>query len=767
MRGLSVAKNWERHLLRIEGERFEVREVFQPFEYVTDAVFITKQGQLACFLRIDPVPFECLDDDTVEHKTAMLVSALRNLDVSMALHQYVAKHGNPPLAGRMESARTAFLEERLPNLYSLDVFWAVVYDAEPAQSKKQTEIDAHIQIEARYLETVVSGLIESLSSTVVAKLLNSTDSFSTLTWLANYEPRLRGISARVPHDLDAQMTHSGVDCVGPLKVGNYYVRVLTIKNLPHGSTAFCLRDLYKIPCGMLLASEWKPLQMSAIHKGLKSQRRHYGHTKASITSRGVAVDGGVEERDLSLKDIQAKIERDGLYLGEFSLTVILYSEDPAMLRKAVADAHSVFQQLQGALVEQQGMAALVGWLGTIPGNGRYNIRRIQKIHNVNYGDLSFLFGAATGDVVNEHLGAESLVVLENFFGQPFHFNLHKGQVGHTVMLAKSGGGKTYFMNMLIDNAQKHGGKTFVLDILNGYRAITEALGGSYTQLGRGAGAVTINPFSLEPTKQNVSFLFSFVRLLVESDGGGLMTNYEILDMERNLWALYNSPRHLRRLGNLMVMPAVEERLARWITRQQLGEGEVEGQYAYLFDNVQDSLETSDFQTFNFPSMQKDHREALEALVFYIVHHVNRQVALEPERPKFVFMDEALEFLRHAETQRFICDGLMRYRHYNTSLILATQSLSHLEGTAAASIIEQCQTRVYGANPGIDVEEWARRLQLTATEARRITTLRPAKELLIQGQGVVTVNTDRERHLLYSGKGGAVLKKTQEEVREVA
>ena len=152
------------------------------------------------------------------------------------------------------------------------------------------------------------------------------------------------------------------------------MRVLTLKDLPASSSAFCLRDLYKIRCGMVITTEWIPISVSEVHKTLKTQRRHYGHTKSSVSSGGTMVDGGLEERDLSLMDVQRKIEKDGTYLGQWSLTVILYSEDPAVLRKAVADAHAVLQQRRGASGEQQGKGALVAWLATIPGNSKYSIR---------------------------------------------------------------------------------------------------------------------------------------------------------------------------------------------------------------------------------------------------------------------------------------------------------------------------------------------------------------------------------------------------------
>jgi type IV secretion system protein TrbE len=743
--------NWERHLLQVEGKRGEVRSLLAPSEFVTDRIFLTKQGHLGCLVRIAPIPFESLDDSDVEHRTAQFVASLRNLDSTMRVYQYVMKHGDPPIADRLPSARTAFLRENTARMFSMDTCWAIVHEVEQPGSSNQAEIDARIQLAAQYLTTVVSGFLASLTAVLKAELLHEDAAFAVLSWLVNYDPRLRNLGLKASHEVDWQMAHSAIDCAGPLKVGSYYVRVMTLKDLPSSSSAFCLRDLCKISCGMVIVTEWNPIKVSDVHRTLKTQRRHYGHTKASVSSGGTMVDGGLEERDLSLMDIQRKIEKDGTYLGEWSLTVILYSEDPAVLRKAVSEAHGVLQQRRGALVEQQGRSALVAWLAAIPGNANYSIRQ-SKIDNLNYGDLSFLFGADTGQKVNAHLGSESLVVLENLYGQPYHFNMHRGQVGHTVHFGKSGSGKTYFVNLIIHNIQKYPGvKTFIFDIMNGYQKITEELGGTYVQLGAGPRAATINPFSLPPTEDNLAFLLSFVRLLIESDGAEKLGNRELVDLARQIRLLYQMAPHLRRLASLLLIPAVGERLDRWVKRYHFGFEKSTGPYAYLFDNEIDSLEMGDFQAFNFPALQKDHPEALEALVFYIVNWVNRAVATGDRTPKFVFMDEALEFLRKEETRRFVSDGLMRWRHHNAALFIATQSLSHLEGTVAASVIEQCVTRVYSANPGIDVEEWSRRLQLTATEAQAIRRLRPAKELLIQGSGVVRVDADPVSHELYSGR----------------
>ena len=132
-----MAVNWERHLLRIEGKRGEVRALFPLSEFVTDHVFLTKEGELGCVIRVDPISFESLDDADLEHKTAMFVAALGNLDATMRVYQYVTKHGDPDLPVRVPSARTRFLEENKERLFSMETHWAVVYEVERPGNKNR------------------------------------------------------------------------------------------------------------------------------------------------------------------------------------------------------------------------------------------------------------------------------------------------------------------------------------------------------------------------------------------------------------------------------------------------------------------------------------------------------------------------------------------------------------------------------------------------------------------------------------------------------
>ncbi len=85
-----------------------------------------------------------------------------------------------------------------------------------------------------------------------------------------------------------------------------------------------------------------------------------------------------------------------------------------------------------------------------------------------------------------------------------------------LIFGAPGAGKSVTTNLLIDHSQKDGPQTFILDIGGSYKALTAKHGGSYLNMRFGEGRQTfrINPFSLDPTPDNLQFLFSFVLSLM-------------------------------------------------------------------------------------------------------------------------------------------------------------------------------------------------------------------------------------------------------------
>ena len=115
---------------------------------------------------------------------------------------------------------------------------------------------------------------------------------------------------------------------------------------------------------------------------------------------------------------------------------------------------------------------------------------------------------------------------------PYFLNLHNGEVAHTLILGMTGSGKSYLCNFLLQNAQKYAPLTFIFDIGGSFQSLTTIFGGSYLNVGQDTRDFTINPFSIAPNNENVQFLFSFFRVLIEGNEQRYRLDFK---EERRLW----------------------------------------------------------------------------------------------------------------------------------------------------------------------------------------------------------------------------------------
>ncbi len=198
-------------------------------------------------------------------------------------------------------------------------------------------------------------------------------------------------------------------------------------------------------------------------------------------------------------------------------------------------------------------------------------------------------------------------------------------------------------------------------------------------------------FSLEPTKDNLAFLFSFVRVLVEGRHYQ-MDSEELKDLNRAIADLYELAPETRRLATLArsVKRSYGKLLDEWVG---------DGRLAEYFDHVEDNLSVARFQTFDFEGM--DQSDVLEPLLFYILHRANASIYDRAQHaiPKLFVFDEAWRFFRNSTTKAYIHEALKTWRKRNGTMILATQSSNDLLREELLSVIaESCFTKMFSLTP---------------------------------------------------------------------
>ena len=741
------------------------------YGFWNETAFLTKSGDLGMVLRVPGVDYESLDHAEQEYAVKRLEAALKSFGPGFHIYQYMFKQNRPeipfahyddPVVETAIDQRRKLFESKRDDLYQIEIFYCILLEGarsktgvraalarslrDPAgafgelktqftSSSMKTLLRAQIEGDLGRLEQRVQAFIRQLSDFMQIEVLKQQGQFSFFRRLLNYDDwRIAG-KPQSTQFLDYQVVNSNIDAERDhLRVGDHVVRILTMKEAISETRPLVLDSLLKIPANFYVVTEWTPLETSKARKEVNKRRRHFNISKTGFVSQMGNDPSKTNQRDVLVDESkQADIENlgeclralgDGQQLGDFSFTIVLYGHSRQGLEQLVGAMTGVFTNADGNLFAET-YNQLNAYFATVPGNYALNLRKLYLL-NTNYADLSFLFTILPGEKVNSHLGTEYLAVLETDNSTPYYLNLHNGEVAHTLILGMTGSGKSYFANFILQNAQKYAPLTFIFDIGGSFQSLTTIFGGSYLNVGQEARDFTINPFSLPYGKDTLQFLFSFFRVLIEGSEQRYRLDFK---EERKLWdaiervyALEPEQRTVSNLSN--IIGELKDRLHRW-TRG--------GQYGFLFDNPQDTLSFSRFQTFNFAGWG-DAPEVLEPLLFYVLHRASNEI-IDPRKLstfKMFLLDEAWLFIKNETIRSYIVQAQKTWRKHNAAMILATQSIKELQESGMLQIVsESCPTKIFLANPEMDRDLYREAFHLNDTELDLIAGLVPPGQMLIR------------------------------------
>jgi type IV secretion system protein VirB4 len=629
----------------------------------------------------------------------------------------------------------------------------------------KTLLRSQIERDIACLDQRVQAFARQLADFMQIEVLDRQGQFRFFRRLLNFDDWRVAGKPQSTQFLDYQVVNSNIEAERDhLRVGDHIVRVLTMKEAITETRPLALDALLKIPANFRVITEWTPLAADKARKEVNKRRRHFNMSKTGFVSQMGNDATKTNPRDVLVDESkQADIENlgdclralgDGQSLGDFSLTIVLYGRSKAELEQLGAEFAGIFTNGDGSLFSET-YNQLNAYFATVPGNYALNLRKLYLL-NTNYADLSFLFTILPGEKTNAHLGTEYLAVLETDNSTPYFLNLHNGEVAHTLILGMTGSGKSYFCNFVLQNAQKYAPLTFIFDIGGSFQSLTTIFGGSYLNAGQEARDFTINPFSLPQTKENLQFLFSFFRVLIEGNEQRYRLDFK---EERRLWEaierMYMLEPTQRTVSNFTnIVGELKERLHRWARG---------GQYGFLFDNAEDTLSFSRFQTFNFHGWN-DAPEVLEPLLFYVLHRASNEIA-DPQKLatfKIFLLDEAWLFIKNETIRNYVVQAQKTWRKHNAAMILATQSIKELEESGMLAIVaESCPTKIFLANPEMNREVYREAFHLNDTELDLIGGLVPPGQMLIrkaQTSKKVQLNVDSVSHWMATNNARDNLKK---------
>lgn len=320
----------------------------------------------------------------------------------------------------------------------------------------------------------------------------------------------------------------------------------------------------------------------------------------------------------------------------------------------------------------------------------------------------------------------AVTILKTISKTPLYFNFHaskleedatnKRLLGNTAIIGQSGSGKTVLLGFLLAQAQKFKPTTVVFDKDRGMEIAIRAMGGRYLTFKPGRPS-SFNPFQLPPTQDNLTFLKQFVKKLAEA--GGEITHRDEEEINQAVISIMSSniDRSLRRLSFLLQFlpnprsshynahPSVHARLAKWCQN---------GDYGWLFDNPQDALDLSTHQIYGFDITEfLDNPETRTPVIMYLFYRTEGMIS--GQRFMYIF-DEFWKSLQDPYFEDLAKNKQKTIRKQNGIFVFATQEPSDaLESNIAKTLIQQCATYIFLANPKASYEDYTEGFKLTDAE----------------------------------------------------
>src|SRR6202162_396393 len=584
-----------RRLFKNYEETGSFNEQISPQGFVDSHLLPTKEGDLGAVLEVRGVDFECLDGGSLDGLTKRLESALKLFDEKFRVYQYIFKiniqgiphklYGNPVLDTAI-SNRIAYLASKADKLFSLSIYYVVLFEgfryqrrlgsillefpnhplrtlgelwASFSTRKKCVLLYGEISKGQAILHQKLRSFILQVSDFLPVRLLDKQEAFRVLYRTLNFSPLKVGL-ARLRYNtfLDTQLCDSFLECHrGHLRVDDYYVKVLTLKEPSAQSFPLIFKRLLEVEANYHVVTEWQKEDSGKTRQTIQAKRRHFHNTKRSFFSQlnmndastqDTLLDDSKEDQVRELGEGIKEIELHGDYFRKFSLTVVIYDLDLTKVERACADFYKVFSVHDAQLYEEK-YNLLNAFLAAVPGNHIFNLRSLYLL-NSNYADYSFLFTLHCGERQNPHLRQEYLAVLETNHHTPYFLNLHYRDAAHTMILGRTGAGKRFILTFFITDLQKYDPHTFIFDLGGSFESLTQLFGGSYVRVGRESEDFKINPFSLPPTKDNLDFLALFLKVLIQGTRVGELDPSIERDLFHQVENLYAVDPALRTLGVL-------------------------------------------------------------------------------------------------------------------------------------------------------------------------------------------------------------------------
>ncbi len=502
------------------------------------------------------------------------------------------------------------------------------------------------------------------------------------------------------------------------RIDNKYIHALTITGyLNTATTPGLIDEMSAYPLQYRWSNRFIPLGERTAEREMRRHQKNWNNKVKGFSGIIKEAISGKSSNKINIDALQMSEEitqaitinsNQSVRFGYWTSVIVMIHAELPILNQAGRALREYLEQ-NGFSCHLEELNGLEAWLGTIPGHGSSNSRRLF-LHSLNLAHILPLHSIWAGEYFSPKtslLPANSPPV---FYAAttgktPFRFHLDVDDIGHQIILGPTGSGKSTYLDFLIAQFLRYdAAQIFIFDKDCSHRALTLALNGHHYNLCESSPIFC--PLTDLDSDSAILRAVHFIENLV------LLQCGQLTPLMRN--AIHN--------GVLILAdPAHQANRNLTVLRSQIQNAEVRAALQYytidgpmkLLDSTEDSLQTSYLQTFEMNWLLTQKPDVYLPVLFYIFDRIDARlttVADHSLRPTLIILEEAWLYLSQPLFANKLKDWLKTLRKKNARVIFATQSLTDLYNPSqktlsdvSAVVLESCPTKVYLPNPHVESE----------------------------------------------------------------
>jgi len=515
-----------------------------------------------------------------------------------------------------------------------------------------------------------------------------------------------------------------------------FAAILAIQEYPTPTGPGMLDGLLSVPFEYIMGQSLTFLSKPAARGRMTRQRDR-------MINAGEVAASQVEGIGEALDDLAS----NRFALGTHSMAILVKGGSEKELKDNISQMGSILSDA-GIRWLREDTGAAGGFWSLLPANFSYRLR-MGDISSANFAGFTGFHNFPIGRLQGTQWG-EAVTMFKTDAGSPYYFSFHKvdeaemrgiakidpnhKELANTIVIGQSGAGKTVLGTFLLAQLQKYRlhpkqkitGVFFDKDL--GAAVAIRAMGGKYYPLKNGI-ATGWNPFKLDPTPQNITFVESLMRWFCMRNDQTLTPAQEkqLSDAVRSVFAAKPEIRRFRSI--LQFLPNTEigglnTRLERWC---------LDGPNAWLFDNESDNLNLTDYPIIGFDVTDfLENEETRTPTMMYLLHRID---SLFDGRKVPIFMDEFSKLLDDPAFESLSKNKLVTIRKQDGFLVMFLQYPEQaLSSKIAQGLISQTATKIFLPNPGADHKAYVEGFKCTEAEYNVIRRLGEKSRKFLVKQG---------------------------------